>query len=344
MALKLHFTHPLRSYDAAVTLKVDAGTTMALVGPSGAGKTTVLRVVSGLLRPQHGVVALDDHVWLDTAASVDVPVEHRGVGYLFQDYGLFPHLDVLANVTFGARRGSPVDELLERFRISHLTRARIRDLSGGERQRVALARALAFQPRVLLLDEPLSALDSHTKASVRIELNELLRDLSLPTILVTHDFDDAAALADHVGVMVDGHILQAGTAADLVASPADPFVASFTGATLLEGTAAPGANGLTEVVLDAGGTAWSTDPGAGRVGLAVYPWEVSLSREIPVDSAVNHIRATVASVVALGNRTRVRIGPVVAEVTTASADRLELRVGEVAVASFKATATRVLPL
>jgi len=344
MALKLTFTHPLRSFDAAVALTVDAGTTMALVGPSGAGKTTVLRVVSGLLRPQHGVVSLDDRVWLDTAASVDSPPEHRSVGYLFQDYALFPHLDVLANVTFGARRDSPVHELLERFRISHLTRARVRDLSGGERQRVALARALAFQPRVLLLDEPLSALDSHTKASVRIELNELLRDLSLPTILVTHDFEDAAALADQVGVMVDGHILQTGTAADLVARPANPFVASFTGATLLEGTAARGVDGLTEVVLDAGGTAWSTDLGSGRVGLAVYPWEVSLSREIPSDSAVNHVRATVASVVALGNRTRVRVGPVVAEVTTASADRLGLRVGEVVVASFKATATRVLPL
>ena len=160
------------------------------------------------------------------------------------------------------------------------------------------------------------------RPTVRIELHELLRDLALPTILVTHDFEDAAALADHIGVIVDGRILQSGTAAELVASPADPFVASFTGATLLEGTAPGGADGLTEVVLDAGGTAWSTDPGTGRVGLAVYPWEVSLSRDLPTDSAVNHIRATVASIVPLGNRTRVRVGPIVAEVTAASAERL----------------------
>ena len=273
-----------------------------------------------------------------------MPPERRKVGYLFQEYALFPHLDVLANVRFGAGRNAPVAELLERFKISHLTAARIGELSGGERQRVALARALALEPGVLLLDEPLSALDAHTKAAVRIELHELLRELALPTILVTHDFEDAAALADQVGVIVDGRILQSGTAAELVASPADPFVASFTGATLLEGTASAGANGLTEVVLDSGGSAWSTDKGTGRVGLAIYPWEVSLGRELPADSAVNHIRATVASIVPLGNRTRVRVGPIVAEVTAASAERLGFREGDVVVASFKATAARLLPL
>jgi molybdate transport system ATP-binding protein len=344
MALSLEFTHPLRSFDASVALTVDDGATVALVGPSAAGKTTVLRVVSGLLRPRDGAVSLGDRVWLDTSAGIDIPPERRGVGYLFQEYALFPHLDVLENVRFGAAPGSSVNDLLDRFRISHLTKAHVRELSGGERQRVALARALALQPRVLLLDEPLSALDAHTKTAVRVELHELLRELSLPTLLVTHDFEDAAALADRVGVIVDGRVLQIGTAAELVATPADPFVASFTGATLLEGTAAPGPEGLTEVVLDAGGTAWSTAPGEGRVGLAVYPWEVSLSREPPSDSAVNHVRATVASVVSLGNRTRVRVGPIVAEVTTASAQRLALREGDVIVASFKATATRLLPL
>jgi molybdate transport system ATP-binding protein len=344
MALSLDLTHPLRSFDAALELTVEHGTTTALVGPSGAGKTTVLRVVSGLLRPREGSVSIDERVLLDTRRGIDVPPERRRVGYLFQEYALFPHLDVLANVRFGAGNAAPVDELLERFRISHLTRARVQELSGGERQRVALARALALQPAMLLLDEPLSALDAHTKATVRTELHELLRDLALPTILVTHDFEDAAALADRVGVIVDGRILQTGTAAELVASPKDAFVASFTGATLLEGTASHAANGLTEVVLDAGGTAWSTDPGSGRVGLAVYPWEVSLSHDMPADSAVNHIRATVASIVPLGNRTRIRVGPIVAEVTAASAERLCLREGDVAVASFKATATRVLAL
>ena len=344
MALNVDFTHPLRSFDAALELRVEPGATTALVGPSGAGKTTVLRVVSGLLRPRQGRVSLGDDVWLDTTSGIDVPPERRRVGYLFQEYALFPHLDVLANVRFGTRRNVSVDSLLERFRISHLTRARVQELSGGERQRVALARALALDPGVLLLDEPLSALDAHTKATVRTELHELLRELELPTILVTHDFEDAAALADTVGVIVDGKILQAGTAAELVASPADAFVASFTGATLLEGTASAAPNGLTEVVLDAGGTAWSSDAGTGRVGLAVYPWEVSLSHHVPEDSAVNHIRATVASIVPLGNRTRIRVGPIVAEVTSASAERLGLREGDVAVATFKATAARLLSI
>ena len=169
-----------------------------------------------------------------------------------------------------------MQQLLDRFRIGDLARVRVRELSGGERQRVALARALARNPAVLLLDEPLSALDAHTKAAVRAELHELLRELGLPTVLVTHDFEDASALADRIGVIVEGRIVQEGTGRELVARPLDAFVASLTGATLLHGTARLSANGLTEVVLDDGGAAWSTDRGAGRVGLAIYPWEVSL--------------------------------------------------------------------
>ena len=145
-------------------------------------------------------------------------------------------------------------------------------------------------------------------------------------------------------MIVEGRILQLGAAAELLAAPADGFVASFTGANLLHGTARPGADGLTEVVLDTGGSAFSTDLTAGRVGVAVYPWEVALARTEPVDSAVNHLRGEVRSLVVLGNRVRVRIGPLTAEVTAASAERLGLAEGERVVASFKATATRLVPL
>ena len=294
------------------------------------------------LRPERGRIALGANVWLDTEAWIDLPPERRSVGLVFQEYALFPHLDVRRNVGFGGRER--VDELLERFRISHLAQARPADLSGGERQRVALARALARDPAVLLLDEPLSALDAHTRNVVRAELAELLAELRLPTLLVTHDFEDAAALADRVGVIVDGRILQLGPAAELLAAPADAFVASFTGANLLHGTARPGAEGLTEVVLDGGGSMYSVDGGEGRVGFAVYPWEIALARNQPADSAVNHLRGDVRSVVELGNRVRVRVGPLTAEITAGSAARLELREGEPVVASFKATASRLVPL
>jgi molybdate transport system ATP-binding protein len=341
MALDVRIAHPLRTFGLDVELTVERGT-VALVGPSGAGKTTVLRTIAGLVRPERGRVALDGTVWLDTEAGVDLPPERREVGLVFQEYALFPHLSVRANVAFGGR--ARVDELLERFRIATLATARPGALSGGERQRVALARALARDPEVLLLDEPLSALDAYTRAHVRGELRDLLRELALPTLVVTHDFEDAAALADRVGVIVDGRVLQVGSPGELVAAPADAFVASFTGATLLAGVAQPGPDGLTAVALDAGFTALTTEAGQGRAALAVYPWEVSLARDVPDDSAVNHVRAPIGSIVPLGNRVRVRVGPLAAEVTAASAERLRLREGDVVVASFKATAARLLPL
>ena len=337
--LRVDIDHGLRAFRLAVALEVGEET-VALVGPSGAGKTSVLRAITGLLRPERGRVALADETWLDTESGVDLPPERRRVGLVFQEYALFPHMTVRANVAFGG--SDRVDELLERFGIAGLAEARPAAISGGERQRVALARALARRPGVLLLDEPLSALDAHTRSRVRSELREMLVALGLPTLIVTHDFEDAAALADRVGVLVEGRLLQVGTAPELVASPADSFVAGFTGANLLRGVASPAANGLTEVALDAGFNAYSVDPGAGRVALAVYPWEVSVAREAADDSAVNHIRAPITSLVTLGNRVRVRIGPLTAEVTAQSVERLGLREGEVVVASFKATGARIL--
>ncbi len=342
MALDVSFDHPLRSFGASVGLSVEPGETFALVGPSGAGKTTVLRVVAGLLRPQIGKVVLDGDVWLDTEAGVCRDPDRRSIGLVFQEYALFPHLSVEGNVGFGGR--ARVDELLERFRIAHLAKAKPEDLSGGERQRVALARALARDPAVLLLDEPMAALDAHTRAAVRAELQELLRDLGLPTILVTHDFEDAAALADRVGVIADGRILQLGRPDELVAAPGDAFVASFTGGNLLHGFARPTREGLTEVVLDGGAVVFSTDQAQGRVGVVVHPWEVSIAHAAAADSALNHVSAPISSLTTIGNRVRVRVGPLVGEVTSTSADRLGLERGQIVVASFKATGARLVPL
>lgn len=339
MALDIRISHPLRSFRLELELSVERET-LALVGPSGAGKSTVLRAIAGLLRPEHGRVALGEDVWLDTASRVDLPPERRRVGFVFQEFALFPHMTVRGNVGFGGRRR--VDELLGRFGITELADARPGTLSGGERQRVALARALARDPGLLLLDEPLSALDAYTRVRVRAELREFLGELDLPTLIVTHDFEDAAALADRVGVLVEGRLLQLGPAAELVAAPADAFVAGFAGANLLRGVAAEGPDGLTAVVLEAGFTAFSTDPARGNVAVAVYPWEVSVAREMPDDSAVNHIRAPITSLVPLGNRVRVRIGPLTAEVTARSVQRMGLSEGDVVVASFKATGARLL--
>jgi molybdate transport system ATP-binding protein len=339
--LRLDIRIPLRSFTVHVALEV-GGETVALVGPSGAGKSTILRAVAGLARNAEGRIVLGEETLFDSTTKTSLEPEHRRIGLVFQDYALFPHMSVEQNVAYGGKER--VHELLERFGIAHLAKARPAELSGGERQRVGLARALARDPSALLLDEPLSALDAHTRASVRVELQELLRELRLPTLLVTHDFEDAAALADRVGVIVEGRILQLGTADELVAMPADPFVASFTGGNLVTGTAHSGAAGLSEVLLDDGRTVYSTDSAAGRVGVVVYPWEIVLAREAVDDSSLNHVTAEVTSIVPLGNRVRVRVGPFVAEITAASAERLGIQRGGTVVASFKASATKLVPI
>lgn len=338
-ALELDIGLPLRSFRLELALALGRET-FALVGPSGAGKTTVLRAVAGLARPERGRVVLDGEVLFDAAAGIDLRPEDRHVGFVFQDYALFPHMTVEQNVAYGAH--SRAGELLERFQIAHLAVARPGELSGGERQRVGLARALARDPGVLLLDEPLSALDQHTRAALRIELKQLLDELALPVLLVTHDFHDAAVLADRVAAMAGGRVRQVGTPTELIAAPADAFVASFTGANVLAGRARPGPGGLTEVALDDGGVVYSVDEALGDVEVAVYPWDVSISREAPHDSALNHVHGPITSLVVIGNRARVQVGGIVGEVTAASAERLELREDEVVMASFKAAATRLV--
>ncbi|HEX4776227.1 MAG TPA: ABC transporter ATP-binding protein [Acidimicrobiia bacterium] len=337
-ALTADLRLPLRAFDVELTLAV-AGT-VALVGPSGAGKSTVLRAIAGLVRPAAGRIALGDQVWFDDRTWLRP--EERPVGMTFQHYALFPHLTVRQNVTFGAR--GDVVPLLERFGLTQLTEARPGSLSGGEQQRVALARALAREPRVLLLDEPLAALDAHTRATIRAELREVLRTSGLPALLVTHDFEDAASLADLVGVVVDGQLRQLASPADLVARPADAFVGSLTGANLLRGRAAPTYGGLTALHLDTGGVVYSTDVLAGSAAAVVYPWDVTLARTAPDDSAQNHVAAQVGSLSRIGNRVRVAVGPLTAEVTAESAERLAVREGEQLVATWKATATRLVAL
>jgi ABC-type sulfate/molybdate transport systems ATPase subunit len=334
--LELDITVALRSFRLAVGLSV-GDETVALVGPSGAGKTTVLRAVAGLRRPDRGRIALGAGVWFDAAARVDLPPERRSVGFVFQEYALFPHLSVRGNVAFGG--AGRAGELLERLGLAHLAGARPEEISGGERQRVALARALARDPAVLALDEPLSALDAQTRASVRAELQDVLAELAIPTLLVTHDFADAAALADRIGVVVAGELRQLGPAAELVRAPADAFVAALTGANVLRGHARALAGGGSEVALDAGGVVRSAERADGPVGVAVHPWEIGVRADADGADGRNVLPGTVAAVTPAGDRVRVRIGELVADCPAAAAAGLER--GAVAYATFTPAATRL---
>jgi ABC-type sulfate/molybdate transport systems ATPase subunit len=335
--LELDIAVGLRSFELGICLSLGAET-MALVGPSGAGKTTVLRAIAGLRRPDRGRVALGERVWFDADAKVDLPPERRSVGLVFQEYALFPHMTVRANVAFGGE--ARVDELLERLRIEHLAGERPGALSGGERQRVAVARALARDPDVLLLDEPLSALDAHTRATVRAELQDVLAELALPTLVVTHDFRDAAALAGRIGVIVDGRLRQQGSAAQLVAHPADAFVAAFTGGNLLPGRG----DGSAEVTLDAGGVVRAAEPAPrGRVGVAVYPWEVGIALQAPADG-LNGLPGVVHGLAPEGGRVRLRVGEVVVERPAEEIEVLQIAAGTHAWATFPPGAVRIVAL
>ena len=225
-----------------VSLEVKPGEMLSLLGPSGCGKTTTLRAVAGFEIPDSGNVFIGDQ------DVTKVPAEQRRVGMVFQSYALFPNLSVAGNIAFGlrvagweaAKLNARVSELLEIVGMQGFDRRSVLTLSGGQRQRVALARALAPNPRVLLLDEPLSALDAKIRAELRTELRRLQLDLGITTLLVTHDQEEAMSMSDRVVVMNQGRIEQLGTPRDLYATPASPFVASFVGAMNLNNAEALG--------------------------------------------------------------------------------------------------------
>ena len=273
MDLIADITLARRSFDLRAKLSLGRET-VALVGPSGAGKTSLLRSIAGLEHPQRGRIALGDEVWLDTDTGLELAPERRRVGYLPQDYGLFPHLSVAGNVRFAGRRDRP--DLLERLGIGHLASARPAELSGGERQRVALARALAREPRVLLLDEPFGALDAISRERVRDELAGILSGLRLPTLLVTHAFDEAAVLADLVGVLDQGRLLQLAPPDELLRRPSSALVATLTGANVIDGTARPSSGGSV-VTLAGGGELNSATVASGEVQISIQPWALELT-------------------------------------------------------------------
>ena len=222
MALEARIIKKMPGFTIDVALRCDTGKLLALVGPSGAGKTTIIRILAGLERPDYAKITCNGRVWADTDQKIQLPARKRQLGYVFQEFTLFPHLNVAGNVAFGAPDSRRVDELLRLFGIRHLMDRRVQKISGGERQRVALAQALAREPEVLLLDEPFSALDPLTRGKLRQDMLAYKSRFRLPIIHVTHDLQEAALLADQLLPMADGAVAPAWLEQCLASGHCDP--------------------------------------------------------------------------------------------------------------------------
>jgi molybdate transport system ATP-binding protein len=346
VTLRANLALQLGTLKLKVAMTAGPGAVLALLGPNGAGKTTLLRALAGLQPIEEGQIELDGLVLDDPAKGFFVAVEDRSVGYLFQDYLLFPHLSVVENVAFGLRsRGKPqplqtAHVWLERMGLEAYASGRPAQLSGGQEQRVALARALAGEPRLLLLDEPLAALDASTKVTVRRELKHHLNRFEGITLLVTHDPVDAAALADTVLVIEEGLVVQEGTIPDITARPRSRYVADLVGVNLWRGLAKDGEVKVGPSSIHA------VDAGEGDVFALVHPRSVSLYADRPQGSPRNVWRGIATSLDLVGDRVRVRVeGPVplVAEITNAALADLGLVGGEEVWISFKASEVDVYP-
>src|SRR5499427_1018783 len=333
--------------DTAFT--VAAGEVLALLGPNGSGKSTTLQALVGLLPLAGGRIVLDGTVLEDPAQHVKVPPEQRPIGLMFQDYLLFPHLSALENVAFGLRaKGTDkkaarekASQAMERLGLDGLAEAKPGAMSGGQQQRVAMARALVTDPKLLLLDEPLAALDVSTKTDVRRLLREVLRQSHAANVLVTHDLLDAVALGDRMVVIQDGQIVQTGTPAEVTARPRSQYVADLTGVNLLRGTAQG-----TTLDLDGGGQLICASPATGSVLAVIAPAGVSVSRQRPEGQENNIWPGQISAVDLMGDRVRVRTEgkpAITAEVPPAAVDELKLDDGGELWAAVSPAAITVYP-
>ena len=325
-----------------VQLEVSAGETIAVLGPNGAGKTTLLRALAGLV-PINGRIELNGQVLDDSATGRHIPTERRRVGIVFQDHVLFPHMTVLDNVAFGLPHDSSriAREWLDRAGLGDRANAMPRELSGGQAQRVALIRTLATEPHLLLLDEPLSALDVTIRAEVRRELSRQLSGFHGVRILVTHDPLEAIALADRLVVLEHGKVVQSGSPAEVTARPRSRFVADLAGVNLLRG------QGRGDHIELAGGTALAApEAGDGDVFAVIHPRAVALYTSRPEGTPRNVWRGRAEDLDLQGERVRVRLSgavPLVAEVTPSAVRELHLDAGAEVWVAVKATEVSVYP-
>jgi molybdate transport system ATP-binding protein len=347
----LHAQVGLRLGTLALDATIDAapGEIVVLLGPNGAGKTTLLRAIAGLVPLDRGEVTLDGAVLDDVARGLHVPPEGRSIGVVFQDYLLFPHLSAIENVAFGLlARGTDrhhalarAREWLERLGLGAQADARPRALSGGQAQRVALARALAFEPRVLLLDEPLAALDAAARGEVRRDLKRHLASFAGIRVVVTHDPLEAIALADRLVILENGRVVQAGTAGEVTQHPRTRYVADLVGVNLVRGRASGGL-----ITLASGASVQTADAIDGDVFAVIHPRGVALHRHHPEGSPRNVWHGRTATLDLQGDRVRVGIEgelPIVAEVTPGAVRDLALAEGGDVWVSVKATEVSVYP-
>ncbi|CAN5631481.1 ATP-binding cassette domain-containing protein [soil metagenome] len=342
---------------AAFDLDLAAAETLVLFGPSGSGKTTVLRCLAGLERPDHGRIVVGGRPWVDVQARVHVPPQRRRVGYLPQGFALFPHLTVRQNLAYGmdgpsAARAVRLDELVTILGLTGLEERRPGAISGGQQQRVALGRAIARDPVLLLLDEPLAALDLPTREGLRLELRGLLRRLQTPAVVVTHDRTEALFLGDRIAVLIDGRIRQMGLPDDVFNRPADAEVAAANGVeTIARGRVEAVDDGIVTVRVGDARLAAVADVAVGQeVVVSIRPEDVLI---VPVEedlssvSARNHLIGTLLAVDPLGPLVRLQLDcgfPLVAYVTRQAHEELGIAAGQRLAAMIKAPSVHVIPV
>jgi molybdate transport system ATP-binding protein len=369
-------TH-LNMFHLSLSFSAEPGKTTVLLGESGSGKTTVLRLLAGLLHPQRGRISLGETLYFDSEMHITVPPQERPFGYVFQDYVLFPHLSVFENIAFGLHAQhlprqlirQRVGEALEQVHLGGFDQRRPAQLSGGQQQRVAIARALALQPALLLLDEPLSALDVQTRREVRHELHRILAEVGITTILVTHQYLEALVFGQQILVLDAGKVIQRGEQRDLLTYPRSSYVAELIGVNFFRGhIVRQETNMLYAIQLQNGAQSFEIvaalkehnmsaekKPTIGEDAyIIVDPRSITLYQDPPDSSARNVFRGEIVQMLRLGasplyDDERVRVSillngsmpPLTAEITEASALRMQLHDGKIIYASFKATEASV---
>jgi len=340
---------------ARLRYAVEASTVLILFGPSGSGKTTILRSIAGLEWPEDGRIQFLSRTWLDTRSGIRVSPQDRLIGYMPQDYALFPTYSVAGNIGYGLGalashdRNKRITEVVELFQLQGLEAAKPRELSGGQQQRVALARAVAPRPQLLLLDEPLSALDAPTRLQLRGELRILLKQLALPSIIVTHDWTEALTLGDVMAVMDEGQVHQVGKPQEVFSRPANAEVAQIVGIeTVVQGQVVANDNGLATVLVN--GTTLKglgTDVSGSAVYVCIRAEDVLLEQAgSGVISARNHLSGCVTDMLPQGVLVTVTVDcgfPLRAVITRGAREELGLETGSVVVAAIKAGAVHLVP-